>query len=72
MPKRSAGLEFLRIPKCWRETDSGCVNALVCFSIFFSLYKIFICVGEGIYIWIIKNVSTAVGLSEFQKTELKG
>jgi len=29
------------------------------------------CVGEGIYIWVINKVTTAKGLSEIAKTELK-
>lgn len=66
------GWEFLllRIPKCWKEDDSGCVSALFCFSISFSLSKTFICVGVSTCIWISKNVK-AKGLSEIVKTELK-
>lgn len=62
---------LLRIPKCGREDDSGCVNALFCFSMSFTLCKTVICVGVSIYIWVIKNVNTAKGVSGTGKPELQ-
>lgn len=51
---------------------SGDANVLFCFFVSFPLSKKFICVGVGTYIWVSKNVTTAKGLSEIGKTELKG
>lgn len=73
LKKRTWVWDFLlpRILKCGREDDSGCVNALFCFSMSFTLCKRVICVRGSTYIWIIKNVNTAKGLSDTGKPDLQ-